>query len=114
MHAAFSANLAVSNAINQAVEWFFAAGPSLCKRAFKVQYLKWHPPEEGWHKLNCDGSCSVGQEGYGSISAGGTIRNDQGLWLKGFAYSLGSGTYLLAEFWAIYIDLKLAKDAGYD
>lgn len=55
--------------------------------------------------INCDG--------IGKIVAGG-IRSNNGNWIKGFACFLGSSTSLLAELWAIFIGIFIAREANLD
>lgn len=70
---------------------------------------------KGWFKLNTDGSCHAGMDGYGDIAAGGILRNDQGMWLKGFAcFIIGCGNSLLAKLWAILLGINLAREANFD
>ncbi|KAF7829952.1 putative ribonuclease H-like domain, reverse transcriptase zinc-binding domain-containing protein [Senna tora] len=68
----------------------------------------WKAPENGWFKLNTDGSCLAN----GSISCGGVLRDHNGTWIHGFSKKLGSGDVLLAEGWSILSGLLLAKDKG--
>lgn len=50
--------------------------------------------------------------GVGDISAGGVLRDNNGSWVRGFAAFLGRGSSLLAELWAIYLGLMMAKNFG--
>lgn len=112
--APFLASFAVSNASNQAIEWFFLAGPHSQSSRVKEVHISKEPPQEGWYKINSDGSCKSDCHGFGDIAAGGIIRNSNGTWMKGFACFLGSGTSLLVKLWAIYIGISIAKDANFD
>lgn len=65
-------------------------------------------------KLNSDGSCLSNQGGESKISAGGIFRDSHGNWKYGFACFLRHGSSLLAELWAIYLGITIAKNACYD
>ncbi|KAK0586448.1 hypothetical protein LWI29_007016 [Acer saccharum] len=73
-------------------------------------FIAWSPPPLGWVKLNTDGSW---RPEFGSISAGGVIRNNEKAWLVGFALNKGMGNVLEAELWGIFEGLKLAWRAGF-
>lgn len=44
-------------------------------------WIGWTPPEEGWIKINTDGTLSFALD---FATAGGVIRNEKGIWLVGF------------------------------
>lgn len=92
------------------MEWYFSAGPSDNKKQQQEIFISWEPPLEGWFKLNTDGSCQSGIKGMGNISAGGIIRDVKSRWIKGFSCFLGYGTSLLAELWAFFIWISIAKE----
>ncbi|KAF7806786.1 putative non-LTR retroelement reverse transcriptase [Senna tora] len=69
--------------------------------------MTWQPPDEGWYKINCDGSYWCNSD---DISCGGVIRNSHGDWITGFAKKLGKGTVFQAELWGALIGLKTAWD----
>ncbi|KAK8997865.1 hypothetical protein V6N11_012401 [Hibiscus sabdariffa] len=60
--------------------------------------LSWIPPEPGWVCLSVDGAVSQ-PSSKGNI--GGLIRDDNGVWLTGFAKATGHSSSLQAELWAI-------------
>lgn len=57
-----------------------------------------------WVKLNTDGAC---QNGSGKIGVGGLIRNEDGVWIRGYMGTIGHGSLLMAELWAIERDLDI-------
>lgn len=64
--------------------------------------VSWKRPAMDFVKLNTDGSC-LGNPG--PIGAGGLIRDGSGKWLRGFVATLGHGTSMHAEIWAVAIGL---------
>ncbi|GAU33795.1 hypothetical protein TSUD_221330 [Trifolium subterraneum] len=74
--------------------------------------IKWNNDNFSCVILNVDGSClgSPARAGYGGI-----IRNDSGFYLSGFSsFIRESFDILLAELYAIYQGLTLAKDLDID
>ncbi|GAU40444.1 hypothetical protein TSUD_397630 [Trifolium subterraneum] len=74
--------------------------------------IKWNNDNFSCVILNVDGSCldSPVRAGYGGI-----IRNDSGFYLSGFSgFIRESSDILLAELYAIYQGLTLAKDLAID
>ncbi|BFG33611.1 hypothetical protein CerSpe_198850 [Prunus speciosa] len=69
--------------------------------------LVWEPPDNGWFKLNVDGSRRFGA---GTIGAGSVIRDSRGGWLGGFTVNLGIGQILDAECWGLFFGIRLAID----
>lgn len=112
LYAPFNFKAVVDAAINNASEWHFLAGACNIVRVSKQINVHWNPPDPNWFKLNIDGSCSNCLDGVGYIAAGGIIRDYNGSWVKGFASFLGKGTSLLAEIWAVYLGLMVAKSLG--
>ncbi|VVA38500.1 PREDICTED: ribonuclease [Prunus dulcis] len=90
-------------------EWLVANRSRNSKLPKHVLKLHWSPPCAGWFKINVDGSC-MGV--LGAISAGGIIRNDAGIWVKGFVTKLGSGSILEAELWGVFRGLLLTWNEG--
>ncbi|KAI9170352.1 hypothetical protein LWI28_026719 [Acer negundo] len=72
--------------------------------------VKWMPPSEGWVKMNVDDSCD---KGFGSITAGGVIRNHLKEWVIGFVLNKGIGSALEAELWDFFEGLSLLWSAGF-
>ncbi|KAF7828542.1 reverse transcriptase [Senna tora] len=70
-------------------------------------FVRWHPPDPNWWKLNCDGACSGNP---GPFAIGGLIRDEYGNWVKGFSSFIGYGIAFTAEVWAIIVGLKLAMN----
>ncbi|KAL9830901.1 putative transcription factor interactor and regulator CCHC(Zn) family [Arabidopsis thaliana] len=66
--------------------------------------IAWVPPQEGWLKLNIDGG-SHGNPGV--ATAGGVIRDVNGIWGGGFVVNIGICTAPLAELWGVYYGLFL-------
>ncbi|CAL1373186.1 unnamed protein product [Linum trigynum] len=71
--------------------------------------IQWSFPRNGWVKLNVDGA-SVGNPGL--AGAGGIIRDEHGKWVRGFVAKVSEASATLAELWAVYYGLQLARKAG--
>lgn len=74
-------------------------------------WITWHPPVEGWVKLNSDGAYRSSME---MASAGGMLRNDQGNWVWGYMVKIGKMKSFMAELWGLREDLRLCEDKGID
>lgn len=70
----------------------------------------WQKPQNGWIKLNTDGSFS--SDGL-SASIGGLRRDSKGHWLFGFKMKLFTSEILQIEAAAIVSGLKVAWNKGY-
>ncbi|KAF7801395.1 putative reverse transcriptase [Senna tora] len=68
-------------------------------------HMSWQPPQEGWYKINCDGSYWYNSD---DISCGGVIRNSHGEWITGFSKKLGKGSVFQAELWGALLGLRTA------
>jgi hypothetical protein len=75
-----------------------------------IRQIRWHPPPEGYTKVNADGS-SLGNPG--NAGFGGLLRNDRGSWIHSFSGSCGRASNLVAGLSAIWKELQLAWDLGY-
>ncbi|MCI11085.1 ribonuclease H protein [Trifolium medium] len=75
-----------------------------------IRQVRWHPPPEGFIKMNVDES-SIGNPGNAGFR--GLLRNDRGNWIHGFSGSCGRASNLLTELSAIWSGLQLAWDLGY-
>ena len=95
--------------IAQVVEYFYCVGKIKMQRSKVVVNVRWNKPPIGWFKLNTDGA-SMGNPG--KAGGGGLIRDSVGFWVKGFSRSLGTGTSMLAECWALRDGLFLAIQLG--
>ena len=95
--------------ITQAVEYFSCVGKIKMQRNRLVVNVRWNKPPVGWFKLNTDGA-SMGNPC--KAGGGGLIRDSAGFWVKGFSRSLGTGTSMLAECWALRDGLFLAIQLG--
>ena len=103
----------VDSMISQSRSWARAVQNYVtCKVKTTIPVSKlvsWSPPRLGSWKLNTDGAV----KGVSQVaSAGGVIRNDVRVWFKGYSRSLGHGSVIVAELWAIYDGLQLAWDNG--
>ncbi|GAU50021.1 hypothetical protein TSUD_186220 [Trifolium subterraneum] len=88
---------------------FFSAASN---RRLVDRYIKWNHNNYSCNILNVDGSCldSPVRSGYGGI-----IRNTYDHYLAGFSgFIQGSSDILLAELYAIYRGLLLAKEMSID
>ncbi|KAI4296599.1 hypothetical protein L6164_036546 [Bauhinia variegata] len=73
--------------------------------------VAWKKPENGWTKLNFDGSCK-GRNGKSSI--GGVVRNDKAEFLLGYAESIGCANSTIAEITALRRGLELVLENGWN
>ncbi|CAA7054658.1 unnamed protein product [Microthlaspi erraticum] len=71
--------------------------------------ISWIPPLVSWTKLNTDGA-SHGNPGL--ATAGGVLRNGEGLWCGGFALKIGHCSAPMAELWGVYYGLVIAWEKG--
>lgn len=60
--------------------------PNPIKTSTENVTVSWQPPEMGWMKLNTDGAC---QNGNRQMGVGGLIRNENGVWIRGFMGRVG-------------------------
>ncbi|KAL4390143.1 hypothetical protein AHAS_Ahas03G0115600 [Arachis hypogaea] len=71
----------------------------------------WKPPDEGWYKLNVDGSivqnCNLG-------TCGSIFRNSNGTVIAGFMMKIGNVTITDTKLWVVYNGLQLVIDLGID
>nr|XP_009793046.1 PREDICTED: uncharacterized protein LOC104239973 [Nicotiana sylvestris] len=89
----------------QVAEYYFLTNQSSKKRSKSPIYIKWHPPDYMYYKLNIDGSCCPALCTYG---IGGVIRNHKSNWIIGFAGSVKEGTSIQIELLALLKDLQIA------
>ncbi|RYR27976.1 hypothetical protein Ahy_B01g052052 [Arachis hypogaea] len=76
-------------------------------RLTRKESIGWEPPEQGWLKLNVDGSVlHPGSRG----ACGGIIRNWEGRVVAGFSMKIGKCTITTAEIWGFYVGIKLATE----
>ncbi|GAU49093.1 hypothetical protein TSUD_137780 [Trifolium subterraneum] len=68
-------------------------------------YIGWKIPQEGWIKLNCDGSQN---DRVGLAGRGGLLWDSNGKWIKGYSRKIGSCDALHAEMWGMYVGMNLA------
>ncbi|GLT50394.1 hypothetical protein SLA2020_238810 [Shorea laevis] len=86
-----------------------AMNPLLPVRHSQPRWVSWKPPDDGWFKLNTDGSFARESN---SASAGGLIRNSLGSWLTGFTVNIGRASVFMAELWGLREGLRLCKALG--
>lgn len=60
--------------------------------------------------MNTDGS-SLGNSG--QAVGGGLIQDEEGNWIVGFVYKIGSTTRFLAELWALRDELNLCLNYNF-
>ncbi|KAK7272851.1 hypothetical protein RIF29_13891 [Crotalaria pallida] len=75
----------------------------------RVFSISWKRPEEGWVKLNTDGSFFQAPE---SAACGGIMRDHIGSFVSAFSCQLGNCSIIDAELWAILHGLRLAYGRG--
>lgn len=99
-----------SQAASQTKDTQLAFPDLLCGRTSQVpKWVRWLPPEEGWLKLNSDGS--VNSENH--AAAGGVVRDHLGRWITGFVANIGTTSVFNAELWGVYIGLKHCLQLGF-
>ena len=69
-----------------------------------IKQIRWEKPDQGWWKLNTDGSLVAA---LGSATGGGLIRDSKGNWVTGFTRKLGNANSFTAEVWALRDGLML-------
>ena len=103
----------VDSMISQSRSWARAVQNYVTRKVKNTvpvsKLVSWSPPTPGSWKLNTDEAV----KGVSQVaSAGGVIRNDVGVWFKGYSRSLGHGSVIVAELWVIYNGLQLTWDNG--
>ncbi|KAL5818299.1 hypothetical protein ACOSQ4_022141 [Xanthoceras sorbifolium] len=93
-----------------AKDWWEANNSTKLESEAVLKIIVWIPPQQGWFKLNIDGSRETAE---GNIAAGGIIRDDAKNWVLGFALNRGKGSIMDAELWGIYEGLLLCWKAGF-
>ncbi|GLT96250.1 hypothetical protein SLE2022_138910 [Rubroshorea leprosula] len=93
----------------QAQYTMMAMNPILSPRSRQPRWVSWIPPEEGWCKLNSDGSYNAGDK---SAGAGGLIGDSTGCWISGFTVNVGDASIFIAELWGLREGLRLCKSLG--
>ncbi|GAU38761.1 hypothetical protein TSUD_64920 [Trifolium subterraneum] len=73
----------------------------------EVVAVSWKPPPDEWHKVNVDGSFNTIS---GSTACGGLIRNQHGIFVKGFYSKIGSSNAIWAEMWVLRIGIRIAQN----
>ncbi|CAN0852644.1 Putative ribonuclease H protein At1g65750 [Linum grandiflorum] len=73
--------------------------------------VHWERPENGWTKLNFDGSCK-GRKGVSSI--GGVVRNHRAEFLLGYAEPISTTGSVVAELAALRRGLELVLENGWN
>lgn len=70
-----------------------------------VRWIGWKSPEEGWVKVNTDGTSKA----EGIAGCGGLIRDHRGHWLGGFAKFVGvsSAFVAVAELWGVFVGIEV-------
>ena len=69
-----------------------------------IKQIRWEKPEQGWWKLNTDGSWNAA---VGSTVGRGLIRDSWGNWVTRFTRKLGSANSFIAEVWTLRDGLML-------
>ena len=80
------------------MEFFFCAQGSSLYKPKLIKMIRWERPYRGWYKLNTDGSVIGNPRVAGG---GGVLKDEAGVWVKGFARQIGRTTNFLAELWAL-------------
>ena len=98
----------MKNYSNQTVEFYTIVVHTVHTCILAPIQVKWNPPTMGWFKLNTYGSSVENPNKVG----GGLIRNSNGVWIDGFAWSIGKATSVLTELLAFRDGLRLAVSLG--
>ena len=90
--------------VDCASEFFFCANNGLVAKQKILKCIRWEKPRAGWLTLNTDGAATgnIGQAGGGEL-----IRDDNGVWVTGFARRIGNTNSYMAELWALRDGLQL-------
>ncbi|XVF36663.1 hypothetical protein REPUB_Repub19eG0076600 [Reevesia pubescens] len=83
---------------------------NFCNRLQYAAEIKWEKPPLHAVKINVDGSVS---KDTGMAFAGGVIRDNNGEWITGFNYRVGTCNITTAELWGIYQGIILCWNKGY-
>lgn len=89
--------------------WTYNRNKNHSLKQMKSIYLKWHPPQLNYVKLNIDASCNLAT---GLSTMGCILRDEARHWIVGHGQKLGSISILGAKIWAIYFGLCLALRMG--
>ncbi|KAL0353171.1 UNVERIFIED_CONTAM: hypothetical protein Sangu_0898400 [Sesamum angustifolium] len=73
-------------------------------------HVTWEKPENGWTKLNYDGSCKCKT---GNSSIGGLFRDHNADFLLGYAESIGQSNSTIAELAALLRGLEIVLENGW-
>ena len=95
--------------IKDCIEFFSVGLNAKMHKAKSVVVVGWEKPPVGWAKLNSDGSAFGNPR---RADRGGVIRDHNGKWIIGYAWSLGCTNNCMAELWALRDGLLLARDMG--
>ncbi|KAK0578627.1 hypothetical protein LWI29_013416 [Acer saccharum] len=109
----FDVNFSIPQSPNLIIKLFakswLEANTTVSNKVAVMHQIAWVEPAENWVKLNIDGSRNPIS---GIITAGGVLRNQWKVWLKGFAMKIGVGSVIEAELWGLYEGLQLAWSFG--
>ncbi|KAL4280844.1 hypothetical protein GQ457_03G019340 [Hibiscus cannabinus] len=94
---------------------WFADSSTAAAATLRIQHAavasnSWCPPEDGWVKLNTDGTRSSID---GRAACGGVLRDHTGTWIRGFTRFVGRCSVVEAELWGIGTGMALAWELGY-
>ena len=101
----FDVNLA-GHCIKKGAEFFAIMPKNPIKPNRVLTRVYWTKPQEGWVKLNSNGSVSGNSKKAGG---GVVIRGSNGEWVAGCLRKLGNTSCIMAELWALRDGLLLAK-----
>ncbi|KAL5756732.1 hypothetical protein ACOSQ2_021478 [Xanthoceras sorbifolium] len=91
-------------------DWWQATYNSVSSLVGVSKNIAWKPPEQGWIKLNIDGSRD---NSMGSIAVGGVLRDASKQWIVGFAVNRVKGSVLEVETWGLFEGLQICCNAGF-
>lgn len=93
--------------VNQMFEFIHCMHSPRSPIRMMVKRICWEKPQEGWMKLNTDGS-SVGNPGL--VGCGGIVRDNHGRWISGFSRHIETTNSFVAELWGFRDGLMLCSN----
>ena len=104
----------LQNRFTEAWQAFYGEGNSSLQSLLQHQgrqevYIRWQAPPIGWFTINTDGAAKGSP---GPSGGGGVLRDNRGMFLRGFAANFGMGSAFKAELLAAEIGLEMAVQLG--
>lgn len=90
----------------KAMEYFAILAPIKFFQSFNIVGVRWHPPPQGWFKLNTNGSMLSNP---GKAGAGVLIKDSKRDWVVGSYWHIPLATRVCAGLWALKDELHFVK-----